>query len=82
MRLSVREWVGVAAVLLLVSFLLPRVWERLEPFEPGPGYRIPYALSTDYWHFARYCRHAAAQDAVLVIGDSMVWGSMWRSMRR
>ncbi|NIA14424.1 MAG: hypothetical protein GWP08_10100 [Nitrospiraceae bacterium] len=73
-RLSVWEWVGVVVVLLLVSFLAPRAWERVEPFNPKPDYRIPYALSDDYWHFARYCRYAAGQDAVLVIGDSVVWG--------
>ena len=73
-RLSVGEWVGVVVVLLLASFLLPRLWERIEPFDAESDYRVPYALSNDYWHFARYCRQAATQDAVLVIGDSMVWG--------
>lgn len=69
-----REWVVVGIVFAALFFLIPAVWERLEAFEPGPAYRIPYALSNDYWHFARYCRRAAERDCTLVIGDSVVWG--------
>jgi len=53
---------------------IPWAWAHIEPFEPGPAYRVPYALSEDYWHFARYCRDAVQRDAVLVIGDSVMWG--------
>ena len=73
-RLSPREW-AVAAALTLACFLfIPRLWERLEPFAPGPDYRTPYTLSNDYWRYARYCRAAVAAGKTLVVGDSVIWG--------
>jgi len=73
-RLSGRGW-GIAAVVVVALFLLiPWAWERIEPFEPGPTYRVPYALSDDYWHYARYCRYVAKGDKALVVGDSVIWG--------
>jgi hypothetical protein len=74
MRLSAREWIGLAAILLLIGVLAGMVWSRLERFEPAPHYRIPYALSEDYWHYERVCRTAVESDKTLVIGDSFVWG--------
>jgi len=73
-RLSCVQWVIAAAIIIAVIVSIPILWERIEPFEPTPSYRVPYALSNDYWHFARYCRQAAKQDAVLVVGDSVIWG--------
>lgn len=73
-RLSLPEW-GAVLVLLVGLFLgVPACWEHIEHFEPGPDYRIPYALSNDYWLYARYCRWAAEQDKTLVLGDSVIWG--------
>ncbi len=73
-RLSARQWlvVGIAAALTLL--LMPRVWPALEPFEPGPDYRIPYELSEDYWHFERYVGRAVSEGKTVVLGDSVVWG--------
>ncbi len=73
-RLSARQWLCAAALALAVCLGLPALWPKLEPFEPGPDYRVPYALSNDYQHFARYCGEVTAEDAVLVVGDSVVWG--------
>ena len=73
-RLSGREWIVVGMVVSALFFLGPPLWERLEKFAPGPDYRLPYVLSSDYWHYERYCRWASSQYETLVIGDSVVWG--------
>jgi len=73
-RLSAVQWLVVGAILLTFMLLAPPLWEKAEPFAPGPDYRVPYALSSDYWLYRRYAREAAAADKTLVIGDSVVWG--------
>lgn len=73
-RLSAAQWLVAGAILLAVMLLAPPLWEKAEPFAPGPDYRLPYALSSDYWQYRRYAREAAAADKTLVIGDSVVWG--------
>lgn len=74
MRLGPRPWIAFAVILLLLNFLVPRLWSRIERFAPGPDYRIPYALSNDYWQIGRWFKAAAAPDRVVVIGDSVIWG--------
>ncbi len=73
-RLSPREWLIASAAIALAFVLLPAAWRILEPFAPGPDYRMPYRLGEDYWHYERYCRQAARGDSALVLGDSVVWG--------
>jgi hypothetical protein len=73
-RLSGRQWLGVAVVFLGVVGLGPMVWERFESFQPGSDYRLPYEVSSDYWLWRRHCGRACAQNKVLVVGDSVVWG--------
>jgi hypothetical protein len=73
-RLSGREWIAVLAFLVALLCLVPAAWRRIEPFDPGDDYRLPYELSNDYWHYRRYCRRACAQQRIPVIGDSVVWG--------
>jgi hypothetical protein len=73
-RLSPREWVLAAGIVAALAWLIPVAWQRLEPFEPGPDYRVPFRLGEDYWSFARYCRRACAQRKTLVVGDSVIWG--------
>jgi hypothetical protein len=73
-RLSGRQWLGVAAALLAFIGWGPRVWEQIEGFTPGGDYRLPYELSNDYWLYSRYCHHVCEQGKTLVIGDSVVWG--------
>jgi hypothetical protein len=73
-RLSVRSW-GVALLLIAgLSWAVPAVWKRIEPFRPGPDYRIPFSLGSDYWMYDRYCHIACADDRTLLIGDSVIWG--------
>ena len=73
-RLCLGEWAVAGAVLLLALTLIPSLWKRIERFEPPDGYRVPYELSEDYWHYQRACG-AADTDAILVLGDSVVWGN-------
>ncbi|MHC4461294.1 MAG: hypothetical protein ACYS6W_09085 [Planctomycetota bacterium] len=73
-RLSPREWLVIGIVFSAFLCLVPALWERIEKFEPGPDYRLPYELSSDYRLQARYCRWATSQYETLVIGDSVVWG--------
>jgi len=73
-RLSAAQWLIAAAIVLAALLAAPALWEKAEPFAPGPDYRIPYSLSSDHWLFSRYARAAAAQGKTLVVGDSAVWG--------
>ncbi len=72
--LSGREWLAVGLFVSVVYIVVPSLWRQVEPFDPGPDYRIPYALSGDYWFFDRYARLAAASYDTLIIGDSVIWG--------
>jgi len=78
MRLDARQWVAVAAIVLGFMFLAPRLWKRVERFEPGPDYRIPYALSSDYWLYQRRIDSLSDPSVVPVLGDSVVWGEYVR----
>ena len=73
-RLSLGEWLVVAAIAAVVLAITPGRWHALEPFSPEEDYRVPYALSEDYYHYERYSRLAASTADVLVVGDSVVWG--------
>jgi hypothetical protein len=74
-RLSTAMWLIAGAIFVAFMLLAPTLWEKAEPFSPGPDYRIPYSLSSDYWLYSRYARiAAAASDRILVIGDSVIWG--------
>ncbi|MCU0914350.1 MAG: hypothetical protein MUC88_07305 [Planctomycetes bacterium] len=74
LRLTGRQWLLVGAVLLGLVGLGPVLWQRVEAFEPGPDYRMPYELSSDYWLYGRYSRQLCRELKVLVVGDSVVWG--------
>jgi len=73
-RLSAREWLIIGIVFSALLCFGPKLWERIEQFDAGPDYRLPYELSSDYWLFNRYCRWATSKYETLVIGDSVVWG--------
>jgi len=72
-RLDARHWAVAVGVLLLVATLAPALWKRLEPFNTGTDYRIPYALSKDYWLYARRLQQLDPSN-IVVLGDSVVWG--------
>jgi hypothetical protein len=78
MRLNARQWLAVAAIVLAFVVAVPRAWKRVERFDTGPDYRIPYALSSDYWLYQRRVDALADTSTVPVFGDSVVWGEYVR----
>lgn len=78
-RLSPRQWLAALLIVTLAAVALPRLWWRVERFDVGDDYRIPYSLSNDYALFDRYLRKAAGAEPVVVLGDSVVWGEYVRS---
>ena len=74
MRLNWRHWAAVVLLLVVAVVAIPRVWTRLERFETGPDYRIPYELSKDYWLFQRRLNQVNERTKIFVLGDSVVWG--------
>jgi hypothetical protein len=73
-RLSPAQWLVAGAVVATVFVAAPYVWTQVEPFDPGPDYRLPYSLSSDYWLYSRWCGRAAPRGGTPVVGDSVVWG--------
>ena len=73
-RLSGSEWIFVAILCPALFYLAPLLWGYVEEFEPGPDYRLPYELSSDYWLYNRNCRRACSEYESLVVGDSVIWG--------
>ena len=73
-RLNARQWLIAVVIIVLAALLIPRVWQKIERFDTGPDYRIPYDLSKDYWLYARRLRQVAAPGKVIVLGDSVIWG--------
>ena len=74
MRLNARQWIISLGMTLLVTLVTPRLWLRLERWDTGPDYRIPYELSNDYWLFGQRLRRVADSRTIVVLGDSVVWG--------
>jgi hypothetical protein len=73
MRLSIRHWLAVAAVVAVVLSGTPWLWKKIEKFHTGPDYRIPYALSKDYWLYERWLQPITPTN-IAVLGDSVIWG--------
>jgi len=74
MRLGAAHWALAVGVVILAAVVTPRVWKRAERVDAGPDYRIPYALSRDYWFFGRRLGDLGDPRRVAVLGDSVVWG--------
>ena len=73
-RLNGRQWLATGLIVGLVALLTPRLWPRLERFDPGPDYRLPYELSKDYWLYGRRLQQLTDPTQIIVLGDSVVWG--------
>ena len=73
-RLNARQWTATAVILALLIGITPWLWQRIERFETGPDYRIPFDLSKDYWLYGRRLRQVSAAEKISVLGDSVVWG--------
>jgi hypothetical protein len=74
MRLDARQWFVALAIVALAMWLTPPLWERVEQFNTGPDYRMPYSLSKDYWLYSRRLCQVCDPNRVIVLGDSVVWG--------
>jgi hypothetical protein len=77
MRLGTRQWLVAAIVVVFVLLATPWLWKKAERFDPGPDYRIPYALSKDYWLYERRLEQITPT-SIAVIGDSVIWGEYVR----
>lgn len=73
LRLNARHWVVVFGIVILIATVTPPLWKKLERFDTGPDYRIPYALSKDYWLYERRLGQLTPTN-IVVLGDSVVWG--------
>ena len=78
MRLSGGQWLATLAILLGCILGIPRLWKQVERFDTGPDYRIPYALSKDYWLYQRRLEQISDPATVPVLGDSVIWGEYVR----
>lgn len=74
MRLNWRHWLAAVLILFAVALGIPKVWKWIETFRTGPDYRIPYSLSKDYWLYQRRLQDLSDSEAVVLLGDSVVWG--------
>ena len=79
MRLSLRQWAIVLAIVTLIAVATPRLWKHIERFDTGADYRIPYQLSNDYWLFDWRLQKIADAKPIVVLGDSVVWGEYVKS---
>jgi hypothetical protein len=73
-RLNRGQWLAAFLVILAVVLFTPPLWERIERFETGSDYRIPYSLSADYWLYGRRLREVTDPARIILLGDSVVWG--------
>ncbi len=73
-RLTGPQWLAVAVIVMGVVLALPRLWVIWESVGFEPDYRVPYALSKDYWLYERWLDQVNDPSAVFVVGDSVVWG--------
>lgn len=77
-RLTLRHWLSVAAIAGLVLPGTPWLWKRIERFDMSSDYRVPFALSKDYWLYQRQLERIP-KDRPVLIGDSVVWGEYVRA---
>jgi hypothetical protein len=75
LRLSWRQWLLVFVAFACFVIAAPWLWSAAETWEHDAQYRIPYALSNDYWLYQRHLAAALMDgEAIPVMGDSVVWG--------
>ncbi len=73
-RLSARQWLIAGLILWAIAAMTPWLWKKVERFDIPPDYRLPYALSKDYWLYQRRLERITDPSAIVVLGDSVVWG--------
>jgi hypothetical protein len=78
MRLGPWHWLAVLAIVVGCGLAVPRIWKHVERFDVVPGYRIPLALSNDYWLYEWRLERISDPASLPVLGDSVVWGEYVR----
>ncbi len=78
LRLTGKQWLVLLGFVVPALSLTPWLWARLQHFETGPDYRLPYALSRDYWLYSQRVRQVAVPKNIILVGDSVVWGEYVR----
>ena len=73
-RLTSKQWIAAILIVGALAALTPPIWQKIEVFDTGPDYRIPYDLSKDYWLYSRTVSQVAGQYKIVLLGDSVVWG--------
>ena len=73
-RLGGRELLVTLMIVTVMLWLAPVLWGLAETFGPGEDYRLAYESGNDYWLYGHYCRKAASEYDVFVVGDSVIWG--------
>lgn len=80
-RLGLGEWLSVLVLVLLITAVAPALSSIFEPLPRGafpPHYRLPYALSEDYWLYQKHVTRACRDKRIVAIGDSVIWGEYVR----
>ena len=52
----------------------PGWWPGIESLDAEPSLRIPHSLSEDYWLYQQRVSQAVAEQQVVIVGDSVIWG--------
>jgi hypothetical protein len=74
MRLNWRNWLIAIGLIVIVLLGTPRIWKKIERFDTGNDYRIPYSLSRDYWLYNRRLEQVVKSTNAVILGDSVTWG--------
>jgi hypothetical protein len=73
-RLNWKNWCFAVLAIFLIALLTSAIWKKIERFETGPDYRIPYSLSRDYWLYQRRLNGIDDPSRIVLLGDSVIWG--------
>lgn len=76
--LGLRQWLVVIGLAVAIVVAIPRVWKRQEQFDPHESWRMPVALTEDYWQWNRWLEETQEQGRIPMLGDSVVWGEFAR----
>lgn len=76
MRLSPMQWLITIVLSAAILWMLPKVWNKVEPLKLDANARVPYDLALgDYWQVQRYFNALLKETDNAVVGDSVMWGA-------
>lgn len=74
-RVTWKQALWILALLIQIWLWVPILWSHwIEPPQFADNYRAPSGLSQDYWQYRRASQATADRGAILVVGDSVIWG--------